>query len=58
MDIKMPKLLVTDFIRSRKIHPKSFFTAAYRKFAVEEFELNAVDYLLKARQPKFYFHFI
>jgi DNA-binding LytR/AlgR family response regulator len=47
IDIQMPKILGTDFIRTLKNPPKVIFTTAYRKFAVEGFELNAVDYLLK-----------
>ncbi len=47
LDIQMPLLLGTDLIRTLKYPPKTIFTTAYRKFAVEGFELNAVDYLLK-----------
>lgn len=47
IDIQMPQILGTDFIRALKNPPKVIFTTAYRKFAVEGFELNAVDYLLK-----------
>jgi len=47
LDIQMPHLLGTSFIRTMKNPPKVIFTTAYRKFAVEGFELNAVDYLLK-----------
>jgi DNA-binding LytR/AlgR family response regulator len=47
LDIEMPHLLGTDLIRTLKNPPKVIFTTAYRKFAVEGFELNAVDYLLK-----------
>ena len=47
LDIKMPKINGTDFVRSIKNPPKVIFTTAYRKFAVEGFELNAIDYLLK-----------
>ncbi len=47
LDIQMPQILGTDFIGSLKNPPKVIFTTAYRKFAVEGFELNAVDYLLK-----------
>ena len=43
----MPNLLGTDLIRTLKNPPKVIFTTAYRKFAVEGFELDAVDYLLK-----------
>src|SRR5580704_9939915 len=47
LDIQMPKIMGTDFIRTLKKPPKVIFTTAYRKFAVEGFELDAVDYLLK-----------
>jgi len=47
LDIQMPHLLGTDLIRTLKNSPKVIFTTAYRKFAVEGFELDAVDYLLK-----------
>jgi DNA-binding LytR/AlgR family response regulator len=47
LDIQMPGLLGTKFIRTLNNPPKVIFTTAYRKFAVEGFELNAVDYLLK-----------
>lgn len=47
LDIQMPHILGTSFIRTLKNPPKVIFTTAYRKFAVEGFELNAVDYLLK-----------
>lgn len=47
LDINMPQLLGTDFIRTLKTPPKVIFTTAYRKYAVEGFELDAVDYLLK-----------
>ena len=47
LDIKMPELLGTDFIRALKNPPKVIFTTAYRKYAIEGFELDAVDFLLK-----------
>ncbi len=47
LDIKMPELLGTDLIRALKNPPKVIFTTAYRKYAIEGFELDAVDYLLK-----------
>ncbi len=47
LDIQMPQLLGTDFIRTLKSPPKVIFTTAYRKYAVEGFELDAVDYILK-----------
>ena len=47
LDIQMPQLLGTNFIRTLKHPPKVIFTTAYGKYAVEGFELDAVDYLLK-----------
>lgn len=47
LDIKMPKMLGTDFLRSLRHPPKVIFTTAYREYAYEGFELDAVDYLLK-----------
>ena len=47
LDIKMPKLLGTDFLRTLRNPPKVIFTTAYRDYALEGFELEAVDYLMK-----------
>lgn len=47
LDIQMPQILGTDFIRTLANPPKIIFTTAYRKYAVEGFDLNAVDFLLK-----------
>jgi DNA-binding LytR/AlgR family response regulator len=47
LDIQMPQILGTDFIRTLTRPPKIIFTTAYRKYAVEGFDLDAVDYLLK-----------
>lgn len=47
LDIHMPYILGTSFIRTLKTPPKVVFTTAYREYAVEGFDLNAVDYLLK-----------
>lgn len=46
-DIQMPQITGVDFIRSLKNPPKVIFTTAYRDYAIEAFELNVVDYLLK-----------
>jgi len=47
LDIQMPQLLGTNFIRTLKNPPKVIFATAYREYAVEGFELDAVDYILK-----------
>lgn len=47
LDIEMPVLKGTDFLKNLIHKPKVIFTTAYRDFALEGFELNAVDYLLK-----------
>jgi DNA-binding LytR/AlgR family response regulator len=47
LDIKMPHILGTSFLRTLKNPPKVIFTTAFRKYAVEGFDLNAVDFLLK-----------
>src|SRR5258706_16348181 len=47
LDIQMPHILGTDFMRSLHNPPKVIFTTAFRKYAVEGFDLDAVDYLLK-----------
>lgn len=43
----MPQIRGIDFIRSLKHPPKVIFTTAYRDYAIEAFELNVIDYLLK-----------
>ncbi|MBW4890977.1 LytTR family DNA-binding domain-containing protein [Mucilaginibacter sp. HMF5004] len=47
LDIKMPGMLGTDFLKNLKNPPKVIFTTAYSEYAIDGFELNAVDYLLK-----------
>ena len=47
LDVQMPRVLGTDFLRSLKNPPKIIFTTAHPGYAVEGFELNATDYLLK-----------
>ena len=47
LDIKMPQLSGTEFVRSLRNVPKIIFTTAYKEFAHEAFDLNACDYLLK-----------
>lgn len=43
----MPKLTGIDFLKSLPNPPKVIFTTAYRDYALDSYELNAVDYLLK-----------
>ncbi len=47
LDIQMPQIKGTDFLKSLVNPPKVIFTTAYRDFALDGFELNAIDYLLK-----------
>lgn len=47
LDIQMPEITGIDFLRSLKAPPMVIFTTAYQNYAVEGFELNAIDYLLK-----------
>ena len=47
LDINMPGLSGISFARSLTVSPLIIFTTAYPEYAVEGFELNAVDYLVK-----------
>ena len=47
LDIQMPKLSGIDFLKTLKHPPKVIFTTAFRDYAIEGFELEIVDYLLK-----------
>lgn len=47
LDIKLPGITGLDFYKSLIHKPKVIFTTAYPEFAVDGFELEAVDYLLK-----------
>ncbi len=46
-DIKMPNLSGIDLLRTIKNPPKTILTTAHREFALEGFELEVLDYLLK-----------
>ena len=47
LDIHMPKLMGTEMLRTLQHAPKVIFTTAHKDFAIEAFELDAIDYLLK-----------
>ena len=47
LDIEMPLLSGIEFLKTIHLAPKVIFTTAYRNFAIESYELDAVDYLLK-----------
>jgi DNA-binding LytR/AlgR family response regulator len=47
LDIQMPKLLGTDLVKALTDPPKVIFTTAHREYAMDGFDLNAVDFLLK-----------
>jgi DNA-binding LytR/AlgR family response regulator len=47
IDINMPDITGIDLVRSLQEKPLVIFTTAHKQFAIEGFELDAVDYLLK-----------
>lgn len=47
LDIKMPQLSGTELVRTLEHRPHIIFTTAYREYAFDGFELNALDFLLK-----------
>jgi DNA-binding LytR/AlgR family response regulator len=47
MDIQMPQITGIEFLKTLKHPPKVIITTAYRDYALEGFELDVVDYLLK-----------
>lgn len=54
LDIQMPELTGIDFIKALQGRAKVILTTAYSEFALESYELDVVDYLLKpVRFPRF-----
>jgi len=47
IDIQMPEISGIEFVRNLINPPKVIFTTAFREYALEGFDLNATDYLLK-----------
>ncbi|WP_138989887.1 LytTR family DNA-binding domain-containing protein [Larkinella sp. C7] len=47
LDIKMPDISGIEFVRCLQTVPMVVFTTAYSDYAVQGFELDAIDYLLK-----------
>ncbi len=47
LDIQMPQVSGVDFIKALSNPPLFIFTTAYSNYALEGYELNAIDYLLK-----------
>src|SRR4051812_8779243 len=47
IDINMPDITGLELVKQLENPPRVIFTTAYRKFAVEGFELDALDYIIK-----------
>jgi DNA-binding LytR/AlgR family response regulator len=47
LDIQMPGMLGTKFLQSLREKPMVIFVTAYSNYAVESYELNVIDYLMK-----------
>jgi DNA-binding LytR/AlgR family response regulator len=47
LDIQMPQVTGMELLKSLKDKPKVILTTAYREYAVEAFDLDVIDYLVK-----------
>ncbi len=52
LDIQMPNMLGIDFLKTLQVSPLVILTTAYPNFALEGFELNVLDYLVKPITPE------
>ncbi len=52
LDIQMPKVRGIDFLKSLDVKPLVIITTAYANYALEGFELNVLDYLVKPITPE------
>ena len=47
LDIHLPKMTGIDFLKSMKHHPQVILTTAFSDYALESYQFNVLDYLLK-----------
>jgi DNA-binding LytR/AlgR family response regulator len=52
LDINMPAMSGTDFFKSLQHKPMLIFTTSYSEYALESYDLGAIDYLLKPINPE------
>ena len=52
LDIEMPLITGMDFLKSLTHPPKVIFTTAYSEYAIDSFEFDVIDYLVKPISPE------
>jgi DNA-binding LytR/AlgR family response regulator len=55
LDIRLPRLSGIDFLKSLKQPPLVIFTTAFPEYALEGYELDVIDYLVKHKKPTIFF---